>query len=82
MFAFCVIMLNTSQAFAMAAYEIPIVGDIARVLTFQEYQVPDTAYDIQVEMPSIRGTGNTELEKRVNEQIQNKIDQIVESINI
>ncbi|WP_159441957.1 DUF3298 and DUF4163 domain-containing protein [Clostridium sp. Marseille-P2415] len=81
-FAVCVIMLNTSQAFALAAYEIPVVGDIARVFTFREYQVSDTAYDIQVEMPSIRGTGNTELEKRVNEQIQNKIDQIVENARL
>ncbi|MEY8357154.1 DUF4163 domain-containing protein [Lachnospiraceae bacterium 54-53] len=82
MFAVCVIMLNTSQAFALAAYEIPIVGDIARVFTFREYQISDTAYNIQVEMPSIRGTGNTEMEKRVNGQIQNKIDQIVESAKL
>lgn len=81
-FAVCIIMLNMSQAFAMAAYEIPVVGDIARVFTFREYQVSDTAYDIRVEMPSIRDTGNTELEKRVNGQIQDKIDQIVEDAKL
>lgn len=81
-FAVCVIMLNTNPAFALAAYEIPVVGDIARVFTFREYQLSDSAYDIQVEMPSIRGTGNTELEKRVNDQIQNKIDQIVENAKL
>ncbi|WP_025679613.1 RsiV family protein [Paenibacillus massiliensis] len=81
-FATCVILLNTSPAFAMATYEIPVVGDIARVFTFKEYQVSDTAYDIQVEMPSIRNTGNTELEKRVNGQIQNKIDYIVENAKL
>ncbi|MEE4563918.1 RsiV family protein [Paenibacillus polymyxa] len=80
--ATCVILLNTSPAFAIATYKIPVVGDIARVFTFKEYQVSDTSYDIQVEMPSIRNTGNTELEKRANGQIQDKIDHIVESAKL
>jgi len=81
-FAICVIMLNTIPAFALAAYEIPIIGDIARVFTFREYKLSSTAYNIQVEMPSIRNTGDTDLEKRVNDQIQDKIDQIVESAKL
>lgn len=81
-FLICVIMLNTIPAFALAAYEIPIIGDIARVFTFREYQLSSSAYDIQVEVPSIRNTGNTDLEKRVNNQIQDKIDQIVENAKL
>ncbi|SFR61884.1 DUF3298 and DUF4163 domain-containing protein [Anaeromicropila populeti] len=78
-FVMCIIMLNTIPAFASAAYEIPVIGDIAQVFTLREYQLSNSAYDIQVEVPSIRNTGNTDLEKRVNNQIQDKIDQIVES---
>lgn len=73
MLAICVIMLNTIPAFASAAYEIPIIGDIARIFTFREYQLSSTAYDIQVEFPSIRNTGDTDFEKRVNDQIQDKL---------
>lgn len=78
-FAIFVIMLNSIPSFASAAYKIPVIGDIARVFTFREYNLSSSAYDIQVEVPSIRNTGDTELEKRVNTQIQDTIDQIVES---
>lgn len=81
-FVMCVIVLNTSSVFASAVYEIPVIGDIARVFTFREYQLSSEAYEIQVEMPSIRNTGDTDLEKRVNEQIQDKIDQIVEEAKL
>lgn len=81
-FIMCVIMLNTVPAFASAVYKIPMIGEIARVFTFREYQLSNKAYDIQVEMPSIRNTGNTDLEKRINGQIQGKIDQIVESAKL
>lgn len=81
-FAICVIMLNTIPAFASATYKIAIIGNIARVFTFREYQLSSTAYDIQVEIPSIRNTGDTDLEKRVNDQIQDKIDGIVESAKL
>lgn len=81
-FVMYVISLNTIPAFALAAYDIPIIGDIARVFTFREYQLSSSAYDIQVEVPSIRNTGNTDLEKRVNDQIQGKIDQIVEKAKL
>lgn len=77
--AIFVIMLNTIPSFASAAYEIPVLGDIARVFTFREYQLSSSVYDIQVEVPSIRNTGDTDLEKRVNNQIQDRIDQIVEN---
>ncbi|WP_164473190.1 DUF3298 and DUF4163 domain-containing protein [Clostridium sp. E02] len=78
-FAIFVIMLNTIPSFASAAYEIPVLGDIARVFTFREYQLSSNVYDIQVEVPSIRNTRDTDLEKRVNNQIQDRIDQIVEN---
>ncbi|WP_277668609.1 DUF3298 and DUF4163 domain-containing protein [Caproiciproducens galactitolivorans] len=76
-FVMCVTMLNTIPTFALAAQQIPVIADIARVLTFREYHLSDAAYEIQVEVPSIQNTGNTELEKRVNTKIQQKIDQIV-----
>lgn len=74
-----VILLNTSRVFAETAYDIPIIGSIARVFTFKQYQLSSNAYNIQVEVPVIRNTGNTDLEKRINNQIQDKIDQIVEN---
>lgn len=81
-FVICVIMLNTIPTFALAAYEVPLLGNIARVFTFREYELSSHAYDIQVEVPSISDTGDTDLEKRVNNQIQDKINQIVENAKL
>lgn len=81
-FVICVIMLTTFPAVALAAYEIPVTSDTARVFTLREYHLTGTLYDIQVEMPNIRNTGDIALEKRVNAQIQNKINQIEEKAKL
>ena len=50
---------------------------MAKVLTFRQYAIETDSEWITVNQPSIAGTGNTELEKRVNNEIQEKIDAIV-----
>lgn len=67
-------MLNTSQAFAKNIHDIPFLGSVAQVFTFREYSHSDSGYGINVKVPAIEGTGHTELEKRINQEIQSKID--------
>ncbi|MFC0561388.1 DUF3298 and DUF4163 domain-containing protein [Halalkalibacter alkalisediminis] len=69
-------ILNTSQAFAENVYDIPILGSVAQVFTFREYSHSDNGYGINVKVPAIEGTGHTELEKRINQEIQSKIDMV------
>ena len=74
---FCVmfvVLLNVNRAFAEAAAEIPIVGKIAQVFTLREYKEEQEDELISVKMPAISNTGNSELEKRVNEQILKKVN--------
>lgn len=73
-----VALLNVSPTFAHAMAEVPVLGSVAQVLTFRSYAIENEAELITVNQPSIAGTGNTELEKRVNNEIQAKIDAIVE----
>lgn len=70
--------LNTSTAFAQSVGEIPVIGAVARVLTFRSYET-ETEDDlkISVEIPSIEmiaeGTGN--LAESVNEEILHMCEQ-------
>lgn len=74
-----VVMLNSNQTFAERMYNIPGIGNVARVFTFREYNKSEEAYNINIKAPAIEGTGYTDLEKRINQEIQSKIDIIVKN---
>lgn len=70
-FVLCFVsLLNLSPVFAEAVYSIPVLGDLCRILTFQEYRFEDEIKYIDAEIPQIENTGKTDLEKRVNLEIQ------------
>lgn len=78
---FCIIfvtLLNTSQIFAAAIYEIPIVGNVCRIFTFREYHFEDSIKYVDVKVPHIDNSGKTELEARVNLEISKLISEEVE----
>lgn len=70
-------MVNVSPKMAMAMYQVPLLGDFARVVTFREYQFADEKLDTLVKVPKIEGTGNEELEKRINEEINKKVEEVM-----
>lgn len=65
-----VVALNLSPVFAAAACRLPVVGDLCRVLLFTEYHVEDEIKYIDARIPQIQNTGKTDLEIRVNQEIQ------------
>lgn len=69
-----VITLNVSPAFAKTLYDIPVLGDVCRVFTFREYHFEDDMKIVNVRVPKIENTGNTELERRVNAEISKRMD--------
>ena len=71
--------LNASEVFAQSVYNIPVLGEFARVITWREYRQHDAYRLIDVKVPQLANTGNTALEKRVNNEIQKKIDEIITS---
>ncbi len=78
-FIFC---LNVNSAFANTLYEIPIVGNIAKVFTFREFQEKDEIKYIDVKMPALENTGKTNLEDRINYEIRYQIDQIIQEVEV
>ena len=70
--------LNTSTVFAQSMGELPVIGAIAKVLTFRSYEMEtEDSLQISVDIPSIEmiaeGTGN--LAESVNEEILNMCEQ-------
>lgn len=63
--------LNTSTVFAETVGNLPVIGAVARVLTFRFYETEDEDLKISVEIPSIEMISEdfSDLEKSVNEEI-------------
>ena len=72
--------LNTSTAFAESVSQIPVIGEVARVLTFRSYQKADEDMKISVEIPTIEMISEDldGLEDSVNEEILNLCEQYAE----
>ena len=59
-----VVIVNLSPSFASSISDIPIIGNMAKVFTIEEYKEEDEQKLINAKIPGIENTGNTELEKR------------------
>lgn len=71
--------LNTSQAFAEGAAELPVIGAIARVLTIRSYHQDEGDYKIDMEVPAIEGSNAAdasggEFTALVNAEIEKIVD--------
>ena len=77
-FVLFVVTVNSNSTFASSISEVPIIGDIARIFTIKEYQEEDELKLVNVNMPALENTGNTELENRINYEILTKINEKIE----
>ena len=71
--------LNTSQAFAEGAAELPVIGAIARVLTVRSYHQDEGDYKIDMEVPAIEDSNSAdasggEFTSLVNAEIEKIVD--------
>lgn len=72
-----VLLVNANPAFAQAVSEVPVLGDLARVVTVVQYTVEDRDRLIDVRLPALEMTGDSDLEQRVNTEIQTRIEQVL-----
>lgn len=73
-----VVIVNLSPSFASSISDIPIIGNMAKVFTIEEYKEEDEQKLINAKIPGIENTGNTELEKRINYEIALKMNEVLE----
>lgn len=77
-FALFVILLNTNESFAKSVENIPVISTLAEVFTVREYKEENETELIEAKVPAIRNTGNTELERKINDEISNEMDKLIE----
>lgn len=84
--AVCVLALgigvNTSPAFAASVDDIPLIGDIARILTVKTVQEETDAYVTDLEIPGIEGLADKELQAEINRLVSEQVDAAVEEAKV
>lgn len=73
---FC-LLVNVNPAFASAVAEVPVLGSLAQIFTAERYQRQDRDHLIDVRLPALADTGNTDLEQRINLEIKKRIDDVL-----
>lgn len=63
--------LNTSEAFAMEVQKIPVIGELARILTIRSYERTEGDIQIAAKIPGVDlGENGRELSEETNAQIE------------
>lgn len=70
--------LNTSEAFAATAKQLPIIGAVSKVLTFRNYDTADGEKEIHVEIPEIQEESGNETSGRLAADVNREIEKIME----
>lgn len=62
--------LNASPAFAQNMSQVPVVGQLAQVLTFRSFEGTEGDVQLHVNVPVVKGANGKELPAKVNARIQ------------
>jgi len=73
-----VAVFNLSPGLAAAASDIPVIGDIVRVITFGRYEYSEGYYEANIITPKVEGLGNRELEDSINAMLKADAEKIIE----
>lgn len=68
-----VVGVNTSVAFAQSVSDMPILGQIAKVVMTDQIKEELASSKIDVKIPAVVGLSDAEFEKRMNEEIQTRV---------
>lgn len=73
--------LNCSQVFAQGMGSIPVIGKLAKVLTFKTYEETTDDMNISVDIPSVEMIAEDQkgLEASLNEEIYNKCEEYADA---
>lgn len=69
--------LNTSQAFAETMEDIPVIGHIAKILTFKDYSFKSEFINADIKIPAVEGIADKKVEKKINEEIYDKMESLL-----
>ncbi|WP_099189570.1 DUF3298 and DUF4163 domain-containing protein [Tepidibacter mesophilus] len=65
--------LNTNKSFAQSISKVPIIGSIAKLLTFKDYEIHSDLIDAEIKIPKVEGLSDKKLEQKINDEIYEKM---------
>lgn len=69
--------LNVSPTFAKSVADVPVIGAVARILTWREYWAGENNMELNVRVPQVSGLMNEELQGRLNQEFNETADAII-----
>lgn len=72
------LLVNANPGFASAVEQVPLLGSLARIITVDQYTQEDEEHLIDVRLPALENTGNTDLEQRINTEIRTRINEVIQ----
>jgi len=73
----CAAALNIMPGVAYAAMDIPVIGSVVKVLTFNRFEFKDGHYEANITTPQIEGLLDKELEDRLNAELKDHADTLI-----
>lgn len=62
--------INLSPAFANTLEEIPVIGNVIKIINFRNYSIDENGFDVSIDIPKIEGLKNKDLEYKLNKNFE------------
>ncbi len=70
-------VLNIFPGIAHSMQDVPVIGDVLKVVTFRTYEVEEGGFEAKVETPKIEGLLDKELEEKLNKEFRENAEHII-----
>lgn len=63
-------VININPVFADNLEQIPVIGNLVKIVNFSNYQIKDNGYEASIKVPKIEGLDNKALEYKLNKEFE------------
>lgn len=77
-----VLAINTNESLAKSVANVPILGRVAEVLTFVDYERETDTITEDVVIPEVDGLNDKEMQDKINKEIKAKMDEQIKEAEI
>lgn len=70
----CIVVgvVNLSPSFASTLENIPLIGNVIKIINFKNYRLNKNGYDVSIDVPKIEGLKDKDLEYKLNKEFEDE----------
>lgn len=70
----CIVIgsVNVNKSFAQSLEQIPVIGNVIKIINFSNYQIKEDGYEASIKVPKIEGLDNKDLEYKLNKEFESE----------